>query len=76
MCAVNVDVVFYVPLSLLALGVVFNDVYTASKFAMEGFCESMAVQLLKFNVRYVLLSPLFFLPHLSFFLSFFQLITT
>lgn len=33
------------------LGVVFNDVYTASKFAMEGFCESMAVQLMKFNVR-------------------------
>ncbi|KAF6727720.1 Retinol dehydrogenase 8 [Oryzias melastigma] len=32
-------------------GVVFNDVYTASKFAMEGFCESMAVQLLKFNIR-------------------------
>lgn len=32
-------------------GVVFNDVYTASKFAMEGFCESMAVQLMKFNVR-------------------------
>lgn len=33
------------------LGVVFNDVYAASKFAMEGFCESMAVQLMKFNVR-------------------------
>lgn len=32
-------------------GVVFNDVYTASKFAIEGFCESMAVQLLKFNVK-------------------------
>lgn len=31
-------------------GVVFNDVYAASKFAMEGFCESLAVQLLKFNV--------------------------
>ncbi len=29
----------------------FNDVYTASKFAIEGFCESMAVQLLKFNVK-------------------------
>lgn len=38
---------------VLASGVVFNDVYTASKFAMEGFCESMAVQLLKFNVRYI-----------------------
>ncbi|XP_072531387.1 retinol dehydrogenase 8a isoform X1 [Salminus brasiliensis] len=35
-------------------GVVFNDVYTASKFAIEGFCESMAVQLLKFNVKSVL----------------------
>lgn len=37
--------------SLDDLGVVFNDVYTASKFAMEGFCESMAVQLMKFNIR-------------------------
>lgn len=35
----------------VGLGVVFNDVYTASKFAMEGFCESMAVQLMKFNIR-------------------------
>lgn len=35
----------------LFLGVVFNDVYTASKFAMEGFCESLGVQLLKFNVK-------------------------
>lgn len=34
-------------------GVVFNDVYTASKFAIEGFCESLAVQLLKFNVKSV-----------------------
>lgn len=33
------------------LGVVFNDVYTASKFAIEGFCESLAVQLLRFNIR-------------------------
>lgn len=32
------------------LGVVFNDVYSASKFAMEGFCESLAVQLIKFDV--------------------------
>ncbi|NXK82684.1 RDH8 dehydrogenase, partial [Amazona guildingii] len=31
-------------------GVVFNDVYAASKFAIEGFCESLAVQLLQFNV--------------------------
>lgn len=46
---------FKMTLSLISvftdLGVVFNDVYTASKFAMEGFCESMAVQLMKFNVR-------------------------
>ncbi|KAI1886529.1 hypothetical protein AGOR_G00196700 [Albula goreensis] len=35
-------------------GVVFNDVYAASKFAMEGFCESLAVQLLKFNVTALL----------------------
>lgn len=34
----------------VSAGVVFNDVYAASKFAMEGFCESLAVQLLKFNV--------------------------
>lgn len=34
----------------VSTGVVFNDVYAASKFAMEGFCESLAVQLLKFNV--------------------------
>uniref|UniRef100_A0A8C1L4T4 Retinol dehydrogenase 8a n=1 Tax=Cyprinus carpio TaxID=7962 RepID=A0A8C1L4T4_CYPCA len=38
-------------------GVVFNDVYTASKFAIEGFCESMAVQLLKFNVKLSLIEP-------------------
>ncbi|XP_051570748.1 retinol dehydrogenase 8-like isoform X2 [Myxocyprinus asiaticus] len=38
-------------------GVVFNDVYTASKFAIEGFCESMAVQLLKFNVKMSLIEP-------------------
>ncbi|EOA93187.1 Retinol dehydrogenase 8, partial [Anas platyrhynchos] len=29
-------------------GIVFNDVYAASKFAVEGFCESLAVQLLQF----------------------------
>ncbi|NXT33281.1 RDH8 dehydrogenase, partial [Pelecanoides urinatrix] len=32
------------------VGIVFNDVYAASKFAVEGFCESLAVQLLQFNV--------------------------
>ncbi|NWJ06094.1 RDH8 dehydrogenase, partial [Crypturellus undulatus] len=31
-------------------GIVFNDVYAASKFAVEGLCESLAVQLLQFNV--------------------------
>ncbi|XP_061470507.1 retinol dehydrogenase 8 isoform X5 [Rhineura floridana] len=39
------------------LGVPFNDVYAASKFAMEGFCESLAVQLLKFNIFISLVEP-------------------
>ncbi|XP_043938441.1 retinol dehydrogenase 8 [Protopterus annectens] len=38
-------------------GVVFNDVYSASKFAIEGFCESLAVQLLKFNIFVSLIEP-------------------
>ncbi|KAF7243818.1 Retinol dehydrogenase 8 [Varanus komodoensis] len=38
-------------------GVPFNDVYAASKFAMEGFCESLAVQLLKFNIFISLIEP-------------------
>ncbi|XP_061871629.1 LOW QUALITY PROTEIN: retinol dehydrogenase 8 [Colius striatus] len=38
-------------------GVVFNDVYAASKFAVEGFCESLAVQLLQFNVFVSLVEP-------------------
>ncbi|XP_041958853.1 retinol dehydrogenase 8-like isoform X1 [Alosa sapidissima] len=38
-------------------GVVFNDVYAASKFAMEGFCECLAVQLLKFNVTLSMIEP-------------------
>ncbi|XP_078285440.1 retinol dehydrogenase 8a [Rhinoraja longicauda] len=38
-------------------GIVFNDVYVASKFAMEGFCESLAVQLLKFNIFVSLIEP-------------------
>ncbi|XP_072847370.2 retinol dehydrogenase 8 [Pogona vitticeps] len=38
-------------------GVPFNDVYAASKFAMEGFCESLAVQLLKFNIFVSLVEP-------------------
>ncbi|XP_075071476.1 17-beta-hydroxysteroid dehydrogenase type 1 [Mixophyes fleayi] len=32
-------------------GVPFNDVYCASKFAVEGFCESLAVVLQHFNVH-------------------------
>ncbi|XP_015678742.1 retinol dehydrogenase 8-like [Protobothrops mucrosquamatus] len=39
------------------LGVPFNDVYAASKFAIEGFCESLAVQLLKFNIFISLVEP-------------------
>ncbi|KAG8542860.1 hypothetical protein GDO81_025969 [Engystomops pustulosus] len=31
-------------------GIVFNDIYAASKFAIEGFFESLAIQLLKFNI--------------------------
>ncbi|XP_039242837.1 retinol dehydrogenase 8-like [Pipra filicauda] len=31
-------------------GVAFNDIYSASKFAVEGLCESLAVQLLRFNI--------------------------
>ncbi|KAH0628977.1 hypothetical protein JD844_010665 [Phrynosoma platyrhinos] len=38
-------------------GVPFNDVYAASKFAMEGFCESLAVQLLKFNIFISMVEP-------------------
>ncbi|XP_048051666.1 retinol dehydrogenase 8b isoform X1 [Megalobrama amblycephala] len=38
-------------------GVTFNDVYSASKFAIEGFCESLAIQLLKFNVTLSMIEP-------------------
>ncbi|CAM5169955.1 unnamed protein product [Eretmochelys imbricata] len=38
-------------------GIVFNDVYAASKFAMEGFCESLAVQLLQFHIFVSLVEP-------------------
>ncbi|KAF3687910.1 Retinol dehydrogenase 8 [Channa argus] len=37
--------------------VVFNDVYAASKFAIEGFCESLAVQLFTFNITVSLIEP-------------------
>lgn len=32
------------------LGVAFSEIYAASKFAIEGFCEGMSLQLLKFNI--------------------------
>ncbi|KAM8945598.1 17-beta-hydroxysteroid dehydrogenase type 1 [Pelodytes ibericus] len=32
-------------------GVPFNDVYCASKFAVEGFCESLAIVLQHFNIH-------------------------
>ncbi|XP_024120920.2 retinol dehydrogenase 8-like [Oryzias melastigma] len=32
-------------------GILFNDVYAASKFAVEGFCESLAIQALRFNLK-------------------------
>ncbi|XP_005991839.1 retinol dehydrogenase 8a [Latimeria chalumnae] len=38
-------------------GIVFNDIYAASKFAMEGFCECLAVQLLKFNIFVSMIEP-------------------
>ncbi|CAM4453040.1 unnamed protein product [Leuciscus chuanchicus] len=38
-------------------GVAFNDVYSASKFATEGLCEGLAIQLLKFNVTVSMIEP-------------------
>ncbi|KAM6167443.1 retinol dehydrogenase 8 [Erethizon dorsatum] len=38
-------------------GVMFNDVYAASKFALEGFFESLAIQLLQFNIFISLVEP-------------------
>ncbi|XP_060111916.1 retinol dehydrogenase 8-like [Heteronotia binoei] len=38
-------------------GIMFNDIYAASKFAIEGFCESLIVQMLKFNVFVSLIEP-------------------
>nr|XP_021332549.1 uncharacterized protein LOC553564 isoform X1 [Danio rerio] len=32
-------------------GILFNDIYAASKFAVEGFCESLAVQAMRFNLN-------------------------
>lgn len=36
---------------LFCSGILFNDIYAASKFAVEGFCESLAVQALRFNLK-------------------------
>ncbi|XP_016401228.1 retinol dehydrogenase 8-like [Sinocyclocheilus rhinocerous] len=38
-------------------GILFNDIYAASKFAVEGFCESLAVQALRFNLNINLIEP-------------------
>ncbi|KAL2090021.1 hypothetical protein ACEWY4_014709 [Coilia grayii] len=38
-------------------GTLFNDVYAASKFACEGFCESLAVLAMKFNLKITLIEP-------------------
>ncbi|XP_020354970.1 retinol dehydrogenase 8 [Oncorhynchus kisutch] len=38
-------------------GILFNDIYAASKFAVEGFCESMAVQAMRFNLNISLIEP-------------------
>uniref|UniRef100_A0A672TZD9 Retinol dehydrogenase 8 n=2 Tax=Strigops habroptila TaxID=2489341 RepID=A0A672TZD9_STRHB len=38
-------------------GIVFNDIYAASKFAVEGFCESLVVQARRFNVAISLVEP-------------------
>ncbi|XP_053247636.1 retinol dehydrogenase 8-like [Podarcis raffonei] len=38
-------------------GILFNDVYAASKFAVEGFCESLAIQALKFKLNLSLIEP-------------------
>ncbi|KAI2663512.1 Retinol dehydrogenase 8 [Labeo rohita] len=38
-------------------GILFNDIYAASKFAVEGFCESLAVQALRFNLKISLFEP-------------------
>ncbi|XP_059839903.1 retinol dehydrogenase 8 isoform X2 [Hypanus sabinus] len=38
-------------------GILFNDVYAASKFAVEGFCESLAIQAIKFKLNITLIEP-------------------
>jgi len=39
------------------MGSPFNEVYCASKFAMEGMIESMAILYKNFNVKFVLIEP-------------------
>ncbi|XP_055497416.1 retinol dehydrogenase 8 [Leucoraja erinacea] len=38
-------------------GILFNDIYSASKFAVEGFCESLAIQAIKFKLNITLIEP-------------------
>ncbi|XP_051868314.1 retinol dehydrogenase 8 [Pristis pectinata] len=38
-------------------GILFNDIYAASKFAVEGFCESLAIQAIKFKLNITLIEP-------------------
>ncbi|XP_048372374.1 retinol dehydrogenase 8-like isoform X2 [Sphaerodactylus townsendi] len=38
-------------------GIMFNEIYAASKFAIEGFCESLVVQTLKFNIFISMIEP-------------------
>ncbi|XP_058036756.1 retinol dehydrogenase 8-like isoform X2 [Ahaetulla prasina] len=39
------------------LSIIFNDIYAASKFAIEGFCESLIIQALRFNIFVSLIEP-------------------
>jgi len=39
------------------LGVPFNEIYCASKFAVEGFTESLAPWLKNFNIKFTLIEP-------------------
>uniref|UniRef100_F6PTX1 Retinol dehydrogenase 8 n=1 Tax=Ornithorhynchus anatinus TaxID=9258 RepID=F6PTX1_ORNAN len=44
--------------SVLGLqGITSNDIYAASKFAVEGFCESLLVQALRFNISLTPVEP-------------------
>jgi len=39
------------------MGVPFNDIYCAAKFAVEGFTESLAPALKNWNIRCTLIEP-------------------